>query len=144
MLFRSKGQNYNHEHHTQHDVYTAAVPEFQQHTSIVVAIAAWRIANLDDLLPREGLTTIPTAQGGGGSRLLGVQTDDEMVIEVITGGSAAEKAGLKAGDKILKLSGKDLADIEKLREAIRSSPKETEVLVRRDGKELELPVTFLD
>jgi carboxypeptidase Q len=141
----TKGQNYNHEHHTQHDLYAAAVPEFQKHTSIVVAIAAWQIANLDELLPRENLTVAPSAQGGGGGRrLLGVQTNEEMVIEEVTGGSAAEKAGLKTGDKILRIAGKDVADVEKLREEIKTAPKETKVVVRRDGKDLELPVTFQD
>jgi len=141
----TKGQNYNHEHHTQHDTFLAAVPEFQRHTSVVVAVAAWQIANLDGLLPRENLTATPPAPGGAGGgarRLLGVQTDEDLVIEAVSGGSAAEKAGLKEGDKILKLAGKDVPDLEKLREEIRTAPKETKVVVRRAGKELELPVIF--
>ena len=137
------GQNYNHEHHTQHDTYSAAVPEFQKHTSTVVAIAAWQLANLDGLLPRENLTAAPSAPGAGGPRrLLGVQTDEDLVIEAVSGGSAAEKAGLKEGDRIVSLAGKPVSDLEKLREVIRSAPRETTVVVRRNGKDVEFPVAF--
>jgi hypothetical protein len=141
---QAKGQNYNHEHHTQHDVYGAAVPEFQEHTSLVVAITAWQLANLDGLLPREGLTTRPQADGTARRRLLGVQCDDDLTIEEISEGSAAEKAGLKAGDRILKLAGKETSDLSNLREGIQAAPKETTVVIRRDGKDLELKVTFPD
>ena len=40
-------------HHTQFDTYDAIVPEYQKHTSIVIAIGARGIANLDELLPRQ-------------------------------------------------------------------------------------------
>jgi hypothetical protein len=137
----SKGQNYSHEHHTQHDLYAAAIPEFQRHSSLVIATGAWGIANLESLLPREGLVAA-SAPAGGDRRILGVQTEDDLTILEISPGSPAEKAGLKPGDRILKLGGEALPDLAKLRELIQKSPAETKVVVRRDGKELELPVTF--
>lgn len=44
---------YRQTHHTQYDTYDSVVPEYQQHTSIVVAIGAAGLANLDHLLSRE-------------------------------------------------------------------------------------------
>ncbi len=135
----SKGQTYSHEHHTQNDVYSAAIPEFQRHSSMVIAIAAWGIANLETLLPRDSLTAAGTS---GERRVLGVQCEDDLSILEISPGSPAEKAGLKPGDRILRISGQPLADLARLREEIQKSPLQTKVVVLREGKELELPVTF--
>jgi membrane-associated protease RseP (regulator of RpoE activity) len=140
---KDKGQSYNHEHHTQHDLYGTAVPEFQKHSAVIVAIAAWGIGNLDEMLPREGLVSAK-APAGGARRMLGIQCEDDLVLDVVTDGSPAAKAGLKAGDKILKLAGKELADLSALRDAIQKAPKETKVLIKREGKEIELPVTFTE
>jgi hypothetical protein len=42
-------------HHTQFDTYETVVPEYQRHSSIVIAIGALGTANLDHLLPRDGI-----------------------------------------------------------------------------------------
>ena len=76
--------------------------------------------------------------------MLGIQCEDDLVLDVVTDGSAAAKAGLKPGDKILKLAGKELADLAALRDAIQKAPKETKVLIKREGKEVELPVVFTE
>ena len=46
---------YQHTHHTQFDTFDAAIPEYQVHSSLVVALGAYGIANLDHLLSREKL-----------------------------------------------------------------------------------------
>jgi Zn-dependent M28 family amino/carboxypeptidase len=43
---------YRDTHHTQLDTYDRAIPAYQEHSSIVVALAAYGIANLDQMLPR--------------------------------------------------------------------------------------------
>ena len=129
-------------HHTQSDTLALAIPEYQRHTSIVVAVGALRIADLAELLPRENLTAAGTPRN---RRLLGVQLDpDEMTITQLIDGGAAEKAGLKIGDKLLKLNGSVLDDMKALSQVIQGAPKESKVIVRRDGKDLELPVTLPD
>jgi hypothetical protein len=40
--------------HTERDLYNMSIPEYQEHTSIVTAIVVLGVANLDQLLPREG------------------------------------------------------------------------------------------
>jgi Zn-dependent M28 family amino/carboxypeptidase len=47
------GFNYWDSHHSQHDTFDKAMPEYQEHSSIVIALAAYGIANLDHMLPRE-------------------------------------------------------------------------------------------
>jgi Zn-dependent M28 family amino/carboxypeptidase len=42
-------------HHTQFDTYDSVVPEYQKHSAIVIAIGALGTANLDHLLPRDGV-----------------------------------------------------------------------------------------
>lgn len=51
------GLNFNYQEiwHTENDLYTKSIPEYQNHTSIVTAIVVYGVANLDHLLSREGL-----------------------------------------------------------------------------------------
>jgi len=130
---------YNYGHHTQHDTFDLAIPEYQRHTSMVVAIGALRIADLPDLLPRENLTARAARR-----RMLGVQLDAEMEIQELVKDGAAEKAGLKPGDRLLKFNGVQVGDTIMLGQAIQSAPKESKVTLRREGKEIEVPVTFPD
>ncbi len=44
-------------HHTQFDTFETVVPEYQRHSSIVIALGALGTANLDHLLPRDGVQT---------------------------------------------------------------------------------------
>ncbi|MFO0961044.1 MAG: M20/M25/M40 family metallo-hydrolase [Isosphaeraceae bacterium] len=133
---------YNHTHHTQHDTYDAAVPEYQKHSSLVAALASYGIANLDNLLSRENMTA-PTGGGGGpgNRRLLGVQLDEMTVVDVIEGGPA-EKAGIKAGDVLIKVDGKAIASREEMAAALQGAETTRKVVVKRDGKEVEVTVTF--
>ncbi len=52
-----KGYNFSYGEiwHTERDLYTKNIPEYQEHTAIVTAIVALGVANLDKQLPREGV-----------------------------------------------------------------------------------------
>jgi len=125
---------YTHTHHTQHDTYDTAVPEYQAHSSLVAALAGVGIANLDNLLSRENMTA-PTGGGfgfpTGNRRLLGVQLDELTVVDVIEGG-VADKAGLKAGDVLIKVDGKPIASREEMVSAIQTGESTRKVVVKRD------------
>ena len=99
--------NYQHTHHTQFDTYDAAIPEYQMHSSLVVALGAYGIANLDHLLSREKLRA--PAMMTGNRRTLGVQLDEMTVSEVIDE-SVGQKGGIKEGDVILKVDGTKIGD----------------------------------
>jgi hypothetical protein len=52
-----KGYDFNYMEiwHTENDLYTKSIPEYQEHTSIVTAVVVYGVANLDHLLSRKGL-----------------------------------------------------------------------------------------
>ncbi len=131
--------NYTHVHHTQFDTYEEAVPEYQRNSAIVIAIGALGIADLPELLPREGLR----ATGGGfGGRRLGVQLDEDMRIDEVVEDSIASKAGLQAGDKVLKIGETPVGDTQELRTAMQESPTKSKVAVLRGSDTLEFEIEF--
>lgn len=52
-----KGYNFNYGEiwHTERDLYNKSIDEYQEHTSVVQAVIAYGLANLDHLLSREGM-----------------------------------------------------------------------------------------
>jgi len=53
----AKGYNFNYQEiwHTENDLYTKSIPEYQEHTAVVTAVVVYGLANLDHLLSRRGL-----------------------------------------------------------------------------------------
>jgi hypothetical protein len=129
---------YQHTHHTQFDTYDAAIPEYQVHSSLVVALGAYGIADLDHLLSREKLR----ASGAmAGRRTLGVQLD-ELAVTDVEDESVAQKGGMKVGDVIVKIDGTKLADRSELTGAIRAGGPKKVITVLRDGKEIDLNLNW--
>ncbi len=91
--------DYDHTHHTQHDHYDAAIPEYQRHSAVVVALSALGIADLPEMLSRRGLTQK--------RRTLGVFLDGNSVSGV-SSGSQAEALGVQAGDVFTSVNGEAL------------------------------------
>ena len=138
FFWRQAGKaRYQNTHHTQFDTFDAANPDYQKHSSLVVAIGAYGIANLDHLLSREKLRAAGGMAGRGNRRLLGVQLDEMTVAEIDDDG-VAKKAGMKEGDEILKIDGTKVADRDELARALRAGDPKKVVTVRRGGKELDL------
>ena len=56
-----KGYDFDYDEiwHTERDLYTKNIPEYQEHAAVVTAVMALGVANLDKLLPREGVYTDP-------------------------------------------------------------------------------------
>jgi len=52
-----KGYDFNYREiwHTERDLYTKSISEYQEHAATVMAVIGWGVANLDYLLPRTGL-----------------------------------------------------------------------------------------
>ncbi|HEX9792554.1 MAG TPA: M20/M25/M40 family metallo-hydrolase [Planctomycetota bacterium] len=128
--------SYTYIHHTQHDVIGEVVPEYQEHTARVAAIGAWRIANLPEMLPRDGIGA------GGGSRpprrVIGLQFDPEnalVVAEVSTGGMA-EKAGLRKGDKLIRIDEAKLESLTDLRSSLRGGATQRKITIDRKGEKI--------
>jgi len=93
-----------------------------------------------DELIKTGTSTTP---------ILGVQLDmqfngDGARVQNVTSGGAADTAGLRAGDVIVAIDGKNVADATELIVSIRShaAGDTVKVTVSRDGQTTVLPVTL--
>jgi hypothetical protein len=138
--------NYTYTHHTQFDTYDAAIPEYQRHTSVVVATGALGIANLPEMLTRENMRVQRGfgGGGGGGGRRLGITPADDgslKILEVTADGLAA-KAGMKAGDTIVRVGDTKVTNLTELRAALAAGEPKKKLAFVRDGKEQEVEITF--
>lgn len=137
--------DYTHTHHTQYDTYDAAIPEYQMHTSVVVAAGALGLANLPELLTRENMQ-VERGFGGarrGNRRLLGItMRDDGKTIDEVTEGGIAHKAGIASGDVLVRVGDKAIASVDELRVALAEGGVDKTVTVKRGDKELTVPVKF--
>jgi hypothetical protein len=135
--------NYNRIHHTQFDTFEGAIPEYQQHSSIVIALAAYGIANLDHMLSRENLRAAPfSVARRPNPRRMGVQLDELDVLEVMDG-SVAAKAGIRDGDRIVKVDGKKISNRAELQEELQKGEPKKTVTVSRDGQEKDVVLEWL-
>jgi serine protease Do len=68
--------------------------------------------------------------------------DSGVLVTSVEAGGPAEKAGLKAGDVILKFDGRSVSDGDDLQRAVRKAEagREVPVTVQRDGRSLDLKV----
>ncbi|MCA9322552.1 MAG: M20/M25/M40 family metallo-hydrolase, partial [Planctomycetes bacterium] len=139
FFWRQSGRaNYTYTHHTQFDTFDAAIPEYQQHTSMVVAIGALGIANLDHMLNRENLRAASTRN----RRRLGINVDDDMKLNSVLEDSVAGKAGLKVGDKLISVGKIEIKDLGDLRRAINVDDQKLKVIYEREGKRHEAEAVF--
>ena len=137
--------NYTHTHHTQYDTYGAAIPEYQRHSSVVAATGALGLANLPEMLTRENMKVRRGFSGGArrSRRVLGVQFgDDGVTIGVVTKDSVAAKAGLKVGDKLVKIGEAAIKSQRDLRRALAGGEKKKSLTFSRDDKQQTVEVTF--
>lgn len=72
------------------------------------------------------------------------KTDTAILVNSVVQGSAAEKAGLKAGDIVVKLGGVSIEDGSDLADAVRDleTGKPAPVTVLREGRTVDLTVTL--
>ena len=98
-------------------------------------------------IPRNGSMRMKTINGSATTAFLGVETDKaEQGVKVtnVIDESAAAKAGLKEGDVITSINGKDIADQDDLVKTIRGyKPDETvDIAFLRDGKSKKVKATL--
>jgi hypothetical protein len=125
--------SYGYIHHTQHDLYGEANPEYQRFTSRVVAATAWRLANAETMVPRSDLPG--RGEGRMPRRRLGIQPgEDGATIAAVTDGGMAASAGMKVGDKILKIGEREVKDMQTLFESLNAEGDRKMVVWQRGGE----------
>ena len=123
------------------------IPEYIEHSTTVIALTAFGLANLDTMLSREGLFGSDSGDGEeaprrrGGGRMLGVFLDENVIEEVLPD-TAASRAGFKAGDKVIEVGGAEVTDRMSLVRAIRADGEKKKIIIMRDGKKVELMVDW--
>ncbi|HBF22349.1 MAG TPA: hypothetical protein DDW23_00915 [Planctomycetes bacterium] len=121
--------SYTYIHHTQHDYYEEAVSEYEVFTARMVASAAWRLANLPEMLPRHDIR--------GVRRRLGVYLEgDTSVVRGLVDNGLATEAGILVGDQILRIDGAKIDNSRDLRRALRAAGNKKDVSILRAGAEM--------
>jgi membrane-associated protease RseP (regulator of RpoE activity) len=70
-------------------------------------------------------------------------TDDGWVIDTVEPGSAADRAGLEPGDRIVSIDGEPAATFDDLRQVIVDRPGDAvDIVVERDGDQIVLQTTL--
>ncbi|HLT35305.1 MAG TPA: M20/M25/M40 family metallo-hydrolase [Enhygromyxa sp.] len=118
--------DYDRYHHTQHDHADAVIDEYQRHSALVVAIAAWNLASLDSPIDRDNAFGLP-------SRMIGVVLDERCVVEELVADGVGAIAGLRVGDRIVEVDGLAVADRAALVEAIQRGEPNKIIVVERDS-----------
>ena len=120
---QSGKSDYEHYHHTQYDHADAVIDSYQRHSALVVAIAAWNLANQPELLDRSNLEMLEP-------RRMGAYLEGNVVVELAARG-VAETAGVLEGDRIVEIEGQAIADDHELVAALQRGGTRKRVVVER-------------
>lgn len=119
--------DYGHVHHTQFDTVENVIEDYQLHSAMVVALAAYQVANLPEAIDRTNSAPIPR-------RRMGVSFGEGLTLDEVTADSVAAKAGWKVGDKIISIDGKEIDGMRALFGALRGGDPKKTAVVERKGK----------
>lgn len=114
--------DYDHVHHTQYDTIDNVIPEYEERSAIVVALAAYGLANLDEKLDRTNSAPVPR-------RRLGAMLDDTKIRGVDDG--VAKAGGLKEGDVIVEIDGQAVKSRRDVMRALAEGEAKKRVVVER-------------
>ncbi len=123
-------------HHTQNDVFSASIPEEQQHSATVISLSAWGFANEDKLVDR-------TDMKAPSQRKMGVYLDDLMVRQVQDETPAA-RAGWEAGDEIVAIHGEEIGSRREVGRALQRGGPEVPVRLKRGDELIETVLDYSD
>ncbi|MEM7200722.1 MAG: M20/M25/M40 family metallo-hydrolase [Planctomycetota bacterium] len=136
---------FNYTWHTQWDTFDVAIPEYQRHTATVIALTALGVANLPELLPREG---VKRGRGAGdATAMLSQAMDVEMdglTFKSVTADGMAAKAGIQTGDRLLKVNGQAVKRMSEMFPILREAgfDKDVELTLQRGDTEAKAKLNF--
>jgi hypothetical protein len=139
--------DYSYSWHSQWDTYDVAIPEYQQHTATVIALAALGVASLPELLPRDGVGG-GGAGGGDAGMFLGAMFGAEVegtTFKAVTEGGLAAKIGIRSGDVLVGLNGEKLERAFELMRLLRDEDvTEIRLTLKRQDAEVSVAVNRED
>ena len=121
--------SYDFVHHTQHDTLEHVIEPYQRHSAMVVALAAYGIANLPELVDRRNSAPLPR-------RRIGADLGEGLVVEAVEKDGAAAKAGWKRGDRVISIDGAAVDGMRPLFRAVRDGSPKKQVEIERGGKRI--------
>ena len=113
---KGRSDYFQHTWHTQWDTFDVAIEEYQRHTATVIAMAALGTANLDELLDRENIRTRRSGRGQS-SAFASAWFEGEMegfTFKSVKKDGRAARMGVKAGDKLTKVGGKEVTSMRQI------------------------------
>ena len=117
--------SYTYIHHTQHDTTDEVREDYQRFTARVVASSAWRLANMNQMLPRDGMGAPRKRQR------LGISLEDGAKLNSVSDGSLAQRAGMKKGDTLISIGDVAISGLGDIRKAMRSDDDRRKVSWKR-------------
>ena len=127
--------DYDFVHHTQHDTLANVIDEYQRHSAMVVALGAYGLANLDEMLDRTNSAPVPR-------RRLGASMDGSKIRDVQDG--VGKKAGLRPGDVIVAVEGEPVEGRWGAVRAMQKGGPKKKVTVQRGGKTIDVTLDWSD
>ncbi len=127
--------DYDRVHHTQNDTLEGVVEDYQRHSAMVVALAAYQTANLPERLDRTNSAPLPR-------RRMGVQFQGGMTVSGVTKGGVADKAGVREGDVFVEVDGIAILGWMELRKATQSGPPKKTAILERAGKRITVTLDW--
>ena len=128
-------------HHTQHDTLAEVNDGDQQHSALVVALAAVRFAELDHLVDRSYMREPDPRRMGV---YLGGERGGAVLVENVSEGGLAAEAGWESGDRILRVDGEEVTSRDGLVAAIQAGEPRKAIVLLRGEEELETVLDWSD
>jgi C-terminal processing protease CtpA/Prc len=123
-------------HHTQFDTFETAIDDYQRHSAIVQAVAAYQIANADTLLDRSNAFETHRRQIDA--------RHDWAIIEEVPKGGKADRAGLRAGDVIVTVDGRQVFTSAAVRRYLSQDGPVKKLRIKRGKKTFDVTFDFTD
>ncbi len=130
FFWNQSGAGYDHVHHTQFDTFETVAPADEEHNALVVAVAAFGLAQLDHPLDRTDMAPLAP-------RRMGVAGFTGATLQEVMPEGRANMAGWQQGDVLLTVDGAEVKNREEIVRAInQGSPRKT-IRLRRGSEVID-------
>jgi serine protease Do len=134
-------------------INTAIISQTSQSAGLGFALPSNTAVKVYNQLAQSGKVTrggigigLPGDKNPGLLKALGLKSDSGVVVDTITSGLPASKAGIREGDVITEIDGTKIISQSVLLDVIANAPVGSTVRVKilRDGREMTIPVAIAD